>query len=91
MNRDAEALAEFRETIRIGQNLAARTPPVVFAKSPSQRAYLSAGEVQRRGGDLASACQSFKQSMRLYGEMSKPGKAETETQAKAVAAAASCR
>jgi hypothetical protein len=94
MKPPAEALSEFQEAILIGEDLAARNPPVQFSRPSLQRALLKAGRIESANRNRAAACEAFRRSVAVHEEMAKVEglrKSDRETQAEAIQAASACR
>jgi hypothetical protein len=93
MKRINEALAGFREAIRIDTDLAARRPPVGFSRAVLAESWLHVGQIEAKSGRQTAACAAFAQSAREYDQTRAEGalrKADQQISAEAVKAAAAC-
>ena len=73
MKRFSEALSNLRETIRIGNDLAARRPPVGFSRAVLAESWLHAGQIEARSGRQAAACKAFRRSAGEYDQTKAEG------------------
>ena len=92
-NRITEALAGFRETIRIDDDLAARRPPVGFSRTVLAESWLHMAQIEAKNGRRAAACEAFARSAREYDRTNAEGalrKADQQLSAEAVRGAAAC-
>jgi non-specific serine/threonine protein kinase/serine/threonine-protein kinase len=93
MEQFNEALARFRDAIRIDSDLAARQPPVGFSRAVLAESWLRFAQIESKNGRRPEACAAFARSASEYDRTRTEGglrKSDEQVSAEAVKAAAAC-